>query len=123
VALFRHLDVQTQASDMSFAVSLRSGALEYAGTNLNGLFAQRRNFVTSRFWSMLRDLERFYREAPRDLHLSAAEHQSLGDYLPFHGYKAAFIQDHLLPLAAAIWSTPIGQDGRAPRCGLPAVLR
>ena len=63
VALFRHLDVQTQASDMSFAISLRSGKLEYAGTNLNRLFAQRRNLVHPRFWSMLRDLARFYRQA------------------------------------------------------------
>lgn len=106
VALFRHLDVATQASDMSFAVSLRGGALEYAGTNLNGLFAQRRNLVQLRFWSMLRDLLRFYREAPRDIHSSPAEHQSLGDYLAVHGYKDAFIRDHLLPMAAAIWSTP-----------------
>ena len=106
VALFRHLDVQTQASDMSFAVSLHSGKLEYAGTNLNGLFAQRRNLVHPRFWSMLRDLARFYRQAPHDAHAAAAEHQSLGDYLAANRYNDAFIRDHLLPMAAAIWSTP-----------------
>ena len=106
VALFRHLDVPTHASDMSFAVSLRGGALEYAGTDLNGLFAQRRNLVNPRFWSMLRDLLRFYRQAPHDVHRCAADHQSLGDYLAAHGYNNAFIRDHLLPMAAAIWSTP-----------------
>ncbi len=65
-ALFDHLDVPTQASDMSFAVSLDGGALEYSGGNMSGLFAQKRNLFRPRFWSMLRDLHRFYREAPRD---------------------------------------------------------
>ena len=106
VALLRHLEVPTQASEMSFAVSLRGGALEYAGTNLNGLFAQRGNLLRLRFWSMLRDLVRFYQQAPRDIAMAAAQHQSLGDYLAVHGYGDAFIRDHLLPMAAAIWSTP-----------------
>ena len=66
-ALFRHLGVTTQASEMSFAVSLRNGALEYAGTDLRGLFAQRRNLLRPRFWRMLQDLLRFYREAPGDV--------------------------------------------------------
>src|ERR1700744_3653109 len=59
-ALFKHLGVPTQASDMSFAVS-RPG-LEYAGTGPGGLFAQRRNLLNPRFWAMLRDLARFYRQ-------------------------------------------------------------
>src|SRR5262245_31774771 len=66
-ALFAHLGVATQPSDMSFAVSLAGGDLEYSGGNLSGLFAQRRNLVRPRFWSMLNDLQRFYREAPREL--------------------------------------------------------
>jgi uncharacterized protein len=109
VALFRHLDVPTQPSDMSFAVSMDGGGLEYAGTDLAGLFAQRRNLVRPRFWSMLHDLRRFYREAPRDLALPANDDLSLGAYLGAHGYRPAFIQDHLLPMAAAIWSTSVGQ--------------
>jgi phytoene dehydrogenase-like protein len=68
-ALFAHLEVPTQPAEMSFAVSLDDGRLEYAGTDLGGLFAQKRNLVSPRFWSMLRDLERFYRCAPRDLPL------------------------------------------------------
>ena len=63
-ALFAHLGVETEASDMSFAVSLDEGALEYSGSDLRGLFAQRGNLVSPRFWSMLRDLVRFYRQAP-----------------------------------------------------------
>jgi uncharacterized protein len=106
-ALFKYLDVPTQASDMSFAVSLGNGQLEYSGGNLAGLFAQKRNLLRLRFWSMLRDLRRFYREAPRDLAaLEQLNTTTLGDYLDSGAYGAAFRHDHLLPLAAAIWSAP-----------------
>ncbi|MDQ0395805.1 NAD(P)/FAD-dependent oxidoreductase [Labrys monachus] len=103
-ALFAHLGVATMPSDMSFAVSLDSGRLEYAGTDLAGLFAQRRNLVSPRFWSMLRDLLRFYREAPG--HAAIAGDLPLGAYLDRHGYGAALREDHLYPMAAAIWSIP-----------------
>ena len=103
-ALFRHLRVPTKASDMSFAVSLDDGGFEYAGTDLNGLFAQRSNLVSPRFWSMLMDLRRFYRDATRDA-LSLGT-MSLGDYLARHRFGTAFRDDHLLPMAAAIWSAP-----------------
>ena len=66
-ALFRHLDVPTMASNMSFAASLDDGRLEYSGSDLFGLFAQRRNLVRPRFWAMLREILRFFRQAPRDL--------------------------------------------------------
>jgi len=105
-ALFRHLDVPTKPTEMTFAVSLDRGRLEYSGTDLGGLFAQRRNLASPRFWSMLRDLERFYRRAPRDL--STMGSVGLGDYLDGLGCGAAFRDDHLYPMAAAIWSTPVG---------------
>ena len=105
-ALFEHLKVPTQASDMSFSVSLAGGELEYSGTNLSGLFAEKRNLFRPRFWSMLRDLHRFYREAPRDLVLLEQVHTTLGDYLDAGAYGTPFRHDHLLPMAAAIWSAP-----------------
>lgn len=107
-ALFRLLDVPTQPSDMSFAVSLGRGALEYAGTDLIGLFAQRRNLLRPRFWSMLRDLVRFYAEGTRDAASAHLVEGSLRDYLAAGRYGEPFIRDHLLPMAAAIWSTPCG---------------
>ncbi|MDH3978543.1 MAG: FAD-dependent oxidoreductase, partial [Gammaproteobacteria bacterium] len=64
VALFDHLDVPHKSSDMSFAASLSDGNLEYSGTDLNGLFAQRRNLIRPRFYSMISDLLRFYKQAP-----------------------------------------------------------
>ena len=111
-ALFRHLEVPTAASDMSFAVSLDAGRLEYAGTDLRGLFAQKRNLASPRFWSMLRELLRFYRDAPRDAR--KAGDQALDDYLDARGYGRAFRDDHLYPMAAAIWSTPAARVGRYP---------
>lgn len=111
-ALFAHLDVATQPTDMSFGVSLDGGALEYAGTDFNGLFAQRSNLLRPRFWRMLRELMRFYREAPRDD--AAAGMQPLEEYLDAHGYGTALREDHLYPMAAAIWSTPAAQVGRYP---------
>jgi predicted NAD/FAD-binding protein len=111
-ALFAHLGVATQATDMSFGVSLDGGALEYAGTDLNGLFAQRSNLLRPRFWRMLRELLRFYREAPRDA--AEAGLQPLDAYLDQHGYGRALREDHLYPMAAAIWSTPAAQVGRYP---------
>ena len=111
-ALFAHLGVPTQGSDMSFAVSLDQGALEYAGTDLNGLFAQRRNLLSPRFWRMLTELLRFYRQAPGDA--AEAGLESLDAYLDRRGYSRALREDHLYPMAAAIWSTPAGEVGRYP---------
>ncbi len=104
-ALFDHLNVPTKVSDMSFAASLGGGNLEYAGTDLNGLFGQRRNIVRPRFWSMIKDLLRFYREAPSFLDEPENDGISLADYLARGGYGRPFIEDHLYPMGAAIWST------------------
>ncbi len=103
-ALFKHLEVPTKASNMGFAVSLDDGRVEYGGDNLVTLFSQGRNLVSPRFWAMLRDLVRFYREAPGHACALDAEATSLGDYLNAQGYGRAFQDDHLIPQAAAIWS-------------------
>jgi len=103
-ALFVELGVATEATNMSFAATLRGGDLEYSGESLAGLFAQWRNIFRPRYWSMLYDLQRFYRRAPTVLADASARRLSLGDYLRQEGYGAAFVEDHLLPLSAAIWS-------------------
>jgi predicted NAD/FAD-binding protein len=111
-ALFDHLDVPTRPTEMTFAVSLDHGRLEYSATDLGGLFAQRRNLTSPRFWSMLRDLERFYRRAPRDL--PEIGDLGLGAYLDGLGCGRAFRDDHLYPMAAAIWSTPVNDIAAYP---------
>lgn len=106
VALFQHLGVATRPTVMSFAASIDDGRLEYAGNGLPGLFAQRRNLLRPRFWRMVADILRFYRDAPRAVAAPGAEHMTLGELLDHGGYSDAFVRDHLLPMAAAIWSTP-----------------
>ena len=106
VALFDRLGVRTRATDMSFAASLDGGRVEYAGSSLGTLFAQKSNLLRPRFWRMLADLLRFYREAPGLLADPLAETRTLGDVLDRGGYSDAFVRDHLLPMAAAIWSSP-----------------
>jgi predicted NAD/FAD-binding protein len=106
-ALLRLLEVPTQPSDMSFGVSLDGGRVEYGGTSLATLFAQKRNLLRPGHWAMLRDLIRFYREAPELLRAGAdADELTLAAYLKRHSYSRAFIDEHLLPMAAAIWSAP-----------------
>lgn len=103
-ALFGHLGVETAPSDMSFAVSLAGRDVEYGGGSLAALFAQPRNLVRPRFLSMLRDLVRFYRTAPRALAAGLDETLTLGEFLKQHRFREPFIADHLLPMAGAIWS-------------------
>lgn len=103
IALFDKLGVTSRATDMSFAVSLDQGRFEYAAP---GLFAQRRNLVRPRFWSMLGEILRFYRQAPEDLEGLTDPQLTLGEYLKRQGFSEAFRDNHLLPMAAAIWSSP-----------------
>jgi predicted NAD/FAD-binding protein len=104
-AFFHHLQVPTQASDMSLGVSLDDGALEYGGNNIATMFAQTRNLVRPRFWRMLAEILRLYRMAPGAV---PDDSVTLGAWLDQHKFSAGFQRDHLLPMAAAIWSCPAG---------------
>lgn len=104
-ALFAHLGVKTKSSNMSFGASLDGGRFEYAGGTATGLIAQPRNLIRPRFWSMLAELRRFYREAEKDAQSPKFEQIGLGEYLDYRGYGAGFRDDHLLPIASAIWSS------------------
>ncbi len=112
-ALFAHLGVATQSTEMSFAASLDNGRFEYSGTNLRGLFAQKRNLVRPRMWRMLSDTMRFYREAAQAVATDENE-MTLGDYLCQAAYRPDFVRDHLLPMGGAIWSTSTAQMLRHP---------
>lgn len=107
--LFGHLNIPVVRSEMSFSVQVASPDLEWAGTNLDTVFAQRRNLLRASFWRMLFDILRFNRASQRDLDKPAVANLSLGDYLDKNGYSQAFRNDYLLPMAAAIWSCPTAQ--------------
>jgi len=111
-ALFAHLGVATRPTEMSFGASLDGGAFEYCGraggslgARVGALLAQPLNAARPRLWRMVADTLRFYREAPAHLdHVPAG--LTLRDYLEANGYSDSFVRDHLLPMGAAIWSTP-----------------
>ena len=106
-ALFAHLGVATQPSDMSFAVSARGGEFEWSGRTskvVDGLFAQRRNAVSPAYLRMLLEVVRFNRQAMIDRRDKALEGLSLGAYLERGRYSQKFRTDYLLPMGAAIWS-------------------
>lgn len=106
--LFAELRIESQPTTMSFAVSNERTGLEYNATNLDTLFCQRRNLVAPRFWRMLRDIARFYRTAPA-LFDVPGDGPTIEDYLAQQRYSAAFRDDHLVPMASALWSSPTRQ--------------
>jgi len=107
-ALFRHLGVASQPSDMSFSASIGGGCLEYAGDNLNTLFAQRWNLLDRSHWRMLLDILRFNRDARRALGTGLATDVTLGEFILQGRYGDELSRRYLLPMAAAIWSCPVG---------------
>ena len=107
-ALLDELGVETQPTRMTFGFRSERTGLEYSGSSLSGLFAQRSNLVRPRFWSMLSEILRFFREA-KALLASSQPELSLGEFLDAHGFGRDFQQEHLLPMGAAIWSCPPDQ--------------
>jgi predicted NAD/FAD-binding protein len=103
VALMNELGVEWQNSNMSFSLRCERTGLEYNGTSLNSLFAQRMNFVRPSFLRMIADILRFNSESPRLL-LSHDTPLTLGEYLAEHGYSRPFIERYIVPMGRAIWS-------------------
>jgi predicted NAD/FAD-binding protein len=103
IALLNRLGVASQPSDMSFSVKCERTGLEYNGTNLNTLFAQRRNLLRPSFYRMIRDILRFNQES-QGLLTQPDPGPSLGSYLDSNRYSKTFIDHYILPMGAAIWS-------------------
>lgn len=107
--LLNQLEVPVRDSDMSFGFYDEKSRLQYAGTNLNGLFAQRSRLWDPAFWHMLLEIARFRGKAKKDLALGRLEGQSLGEYLDGEGFFRGFIHDYILPMGGSLWSTS-GKD-------------
>ncbi|HEU4669955.1 MAG TPA: FAD-dependent oxidoreductase [Dyella sp.] len=103
--LFGELGVASQPTTMSFAVHDEASGLEYGATSLDALFCQRRNLLSPKFYGMVRDIVRFYRESPALLETPDAG-PTLGEYLERHRYGAMFRDAHIVPMASALWSSP-----------------
>jgi predicted NAD/FAD-binding protein len=114
VALFRELDVATQASDMSFASSCRACSVEFGSRGLRGFFAQPGLAVRPSFLRMFPDIARFYREARAILDDPEPSGWTLGEFLVYHGFGAAFRDHFIVPITAAVWSTAPGRTFEYP---------
>jgi len=101
--LLEQLGVSSQPSTMSFSVTCEKTGLEYNGTSLNTLFAQRGNLIRPSFYRMLRDIRRFNREAPALLQWENRT-TTLGNYLEARCYSREFVEQYIIPMGAAIWS-------------------
>ena len=105
-ALFNHLGVRTHASNMSFSMSLDAGRLEWSGASYTSLFAQKRNVVSLPFLFMLKEIVRFNRICVEDRDSGFTNGKSIGSYLASRNFAPRFRDDYLIPMGAAIWSTP-----------------
>ncbi|UCE89534.1 MAG: FAD-dependent oxidoreductase [Pseudomonadota bacterium] len=113
VQLLDEIGAESQPSEMSFSVKCERTGLEYNGQNLNTLFAQRRNLLNPGFFRMLRDILRFNREAPKLL-ARDHDHLTLGEFLARGRYCSQFIEQYVIPMGAAIWSSAPEQMHRFP---------
>lgn len=114
------LGVPAQDTDMSFGVVNRRSGLEYGSRGLRALFGQRRNLLRPRFVRMLADLRRFYREA---VELSGTDGRTVGEFLEQGGYGQGFVEDHIVPMCAALWSLPAGDARAVPVAHVAAFMK
>ena len=100
IAFLDQLGVASRATEMSFGFHCRETGFTYAGNNLNGVFSQRANLVSPRFWRFLLEIGRFCRQAETDL-AGDAELGTLADYLARHRFQPFMVDNYLAPMAAA----------------------
>ncbi len=115
IALLDEIGVESQATAMSFSSRCEASGIEYNGSSLNRLFAQRRNLFRPRFHAMIRDILRFNRES-RELLDDMDATVSLGSYLEDRQFGRMFIDNYIIPMGAAIWSTDPQQMLAFPAC-------
>ena len=104
--LFARLGVAIKPAPMTFSVRHADSGLEFAGSSLNHLFAQRRNLLRPKFWRLLAAINRFNQEAVAALEDPATRDETLGDYVQRRGYGSDFFDLYLVPMSSAVWSTP-----------------
>jgi uncharacterized protein len=105
IKLFAELGVASQPTNMGFGIRNDRSGLEYNATSVNQLFAQRSNLFSPTFWRLVRDLKRFY-VTPHPLLTMPDPGPTVGEFLDQFGYSRVFAEDHLIPIASALWSSP-----------------
>ena len=104
IELLKYLNIKTNVSSMSFSVSADQGSFEYSSSYV-GLLSQSKNIIDPLYWSMLRDINYFYNNSTKDAS-KGPENETLGDFLKRCNYSERFINYHIIPMAASIWSCP-----------------
>ena len=105
ISFFRELDVPFEKSNMSFSVSVKGSNVEYGGSGLNAIFANKKNLLNLKFLKMINEIISFYKKAPSLLNHNLSE-DTLGNYLEKSKLSKYFIEYHIIPMVAAIWSMP-----------------
>ena len=105
VELFSSIQIPYEQSNMSFSVSVKNSIIEYSGSGLRGLFSNKYNIINFNFLKMIKELFFFYKEAEK-LNEDKYKDQTLGDFLKSKKMSKYFINFHIIPMVAAIWSVP-----------------
>ncbi len=113
INFFNELKVPYEKSDMSFSVSIKNSNVEYSGSGLGGIFANKLNFLNLKFLYMIREIISFYKTAPKLLE-SEIKEETLGNFLIKKKLSKYFIDYHLIPMVAAIWSMPFNKAKEMP---------
>ena len=113
VKFFNELNVPYEKSDMSFSVSIKNSNIEYSGSGLGGIFAYKSNLFNFKFLNMIKEIILFYKTAP-NLLKNEIKDETLGDFLNKKKLSKYFIEYHLIPMVAAIWSMPFNKAKEMP---------
>jgi uncharacterized protein len=113
ISFFNELDVPFERSNMSFSVSIKNTNVEYGGSGLNAIFANKFNLFNLKFLKMIKEIISFYNHAPSLLNNSIKD-ETLDDYLKKSKLSKYFIEYHIIPMVAAIWSMPFSKAKEMP---------
>lgn len=116
--LFRELSVPVKNSNMSFSVQYIPTGLEFCGSGISGLFCQKKNFFSPRFYRLLYNINRFNTEAPKILDNPKYSSHTLEDYIKEFSYHTDMLEQYLIPMSSAVWSTPINKMMKFPAATL-----
>ena len=105
IKFFNELKISYEKSNMSFAVSIKNSGIEYSGSGINGIFANKLNIFNFKFLKMIKEIIIFYKKSEKE-NITNYENQTLGEYLKFKNFSNYFINYHIIPMVAAIWSMP-----------------
>ncbi len=113
INLFKDLNIPYEKSDMSFSVSIKNSNIEYSGSGVGGIFVNKLNLLNLKFLIMIKEIISFYKTAPKLLKNDLKE-QTLGDFLNKKKLSKYFVEYHLIPMVAAIWSMPFEKAKEMP---------